>query len=121
MFCFFFLICYNRLSFKAFLFSFYSVTEASFYIVSGVMTDDDDDDDNDDRAFISGSIAVATVAMPVVVLFIVLSDGFCRIAVTLRMKREPCVCPMQRAGHNCCVPAVDPFQTGFNMSLSAFF
>lgn len=87
------------------------------------MTDDDDDndDDNDDRAFISGSIAVATVAMPVVVLFIVLSDGFCRIAVTLRMKREPCVCPMQRAGHNCCVPAVDPFQTGFNMSLSAFF
>lgn len=50
------------------MFSFYSVTKASSYIVRG--------EDNDDRSFISASIAVATVAMPVVALFIVLCCGF---------------------------------------------
>lgn len=36
----------------------------------------DDDNDDNDRSFISESIAVATVAMAVVALFIVLSAGF---------------------------------------------
>lgn len=64
-------------------------------------------------SFISGSTAVATVAMPVVALFIVLSGDF---AVTLWMKREPRVCLMQRAERNCCAPAADPFHAGLNMT-----
>lgn len=37
--------------------------------------------------------------------------------MTLWSKRESCVCPMRHSGHNCCVPAVDPFHTGLNMPL----
>lgn len=37
--------------------------------------------------------------------------------MTLWTKRESCVCPMRHSGHNCCVPAVDPFHTGLKMPL----
>lgn len=63
--------CSTRLSFRPPCFLFIQLLRHLLALFRA-----DDDDDNDDRSFISGSIAVATVATREVALFIVLRGGF---------------------------------------------